>query len=54
MAGFFSGYVLPTAIVVGQSLLLIALLLVFIAFLLYADRKIWAAVQMRRGRPGPG
>ena len=49
MAGFFSGYVVPTAIVVGQSLLLIALLLIFIAFLLYADRKIWAAVQMRRG-----
>jgi NADH-quinone oxidoreductase subunit H len=49
MSGFFSGYVVPTAIVVGQSLLVIALLLIFIAFLLYADRKIWAAVQMRRG-----
>jgi NADH-quinone oxidoreductase subunit H len=49
MSGFFSGYVVPTAIVVGQSLLLIALLLIFIAFLLYADRKIWAAVQLRRG-----
>jgi NADH-quinone oxidoreductase subunit H len=49
MDGFFSGYVVPTAIVVGQSLLVMVLLLIFIAFLLYADRKIWAAVQMRRG-----
>ena len=49
MNEFFHGYVVPTAIVVGQSLLVMVLLLVFIAFLLYADRKIWAAVQMRRG-----
>jgi NADH-quinone oxidoreductase subunit H len=49
MSDFFSGYVVPTAIVVGQSLLVMALLLIFIAFLLYADRKIWAAVQLRRG-----
>jgi NADH-quinone oxidoreductase subunit H len=37
------------AIIVGKSLLLIAALLVFIAYILYADRKIWAAVQLRRG-----
>ena len=37
------------AIIVGKTLLLIACLLVFIAYILYADRKIWAAVQMRRG-----
>jgi NADH-quinone oxidoreductase subunit H len=49
MADFFHGYVVPAAIVVGQSLLLMALLLIFVAYLLYADRKIWAAVQMRRG-----
>ncbi|HET7717111.1 MAG TPA: NADH-quinone oxidoreductase subunit NuoH [Bauldia sp.] len=49
MADFFHGYVVPTAIVVGQSLLLMVLLLIFVAYLLYADRKIWAAVQMRRG-----
>ena len=49
MSEFFHGYVVPTAIVVGQSLLVMVLLLIFIAFLLYADRKIWAAVQMRRG-----
>jgi NADH-quinone oxidoreductase subunit H len=49
MADFFNGYVVPAAIVVGQSLLLMVLLLIFVAYLLYADRKIWAAVQMRRG-----
>ncbi|MBL4628121.1 MAG: NADH-quinone oxidoreductase subunit NuoH [Roseicyclus sp.] len=32
-----------------QSLLLVVPLLVALAFLMYADRKIWAAVQMRRG-----
>ncbi len=37
------------AIVVLQSVVLLSLLLTSIAFLLYADRKIWAAVQMRRG-----
>lgn len=34
---------------VGQSLLLLVALLLFIAYILLADRKIWAAVQMRRG-----
>ena len=34
---------------VGRSLLLLVALLVIIAFLLLMDRKIWAAVQMRRG-----
>ncbi len=34
---------------VAQSLLLLVLLLVAIAYILLADRKIWAAVQMRRG-----
>ncbi len=37
------------AIIVGQSVLLLVALLVYIAYALYADRKIWAAVQMRRG-----
>lgn len=36
-------------ILLGKSLLLIVVLLVLIAYLLYADRKIWAAVQLRRG-----
>ncbi len=36
-------------LVVAQSLLVLVALLVFIAYILYADRKIWAAVQLRRG-----
>ncbi len=34
---------------VGFSLLLLVSLLVIIAFLLLMDRKVWAAVQLRRG-----
>ncbi len=49
MAEFWSGYGLPLLIIVAQSLALIVILLIIVAFLLYADRKIWAAVQMRRG-----
>jgi NADH-quinone oxidoreductase subunit H len=49
MDGFFSTYVVPTAIIVAESLLLLVSLLIFVAYILYADRKIWAAVQMRRG-----
>src|SRR5215218_5853696 len=40
---------LSLALVVGKSLLMIVLLLIYIAFALYADRKVWAAVQLRRG-----
>ncbi|MCX5519076.1 NADH-quinone oxidoreductase subunit NuoH [Kaistia defluvii] len=49
MNGFVENYLIPGAIMVGQSLLVLVLLLVFIAYVLLADRKIWAAVQMRRG-----
>src|SRR6187455_2551104 len=49
MAEFWSSYGLPIALIVGQSLLLLVVLLIIVAFLLYADRKVWAAVQMRRG-----
>ncbi len=41
--------ILLTAFCVGVSLLLLVVLLVIIAFLLLLDRKVWAAVQMRRG-----
>ncbi len=37
------------ALTVGLSLLLLVVLLVIVAFLLLMDRKVWAAVQMRRG-----
>ncbi len=36
-------------IILGQSLALLVGLLVFVAYILLADRKIWAAVQIRRG-----
>jgi NADH-quinone oxidoreductase subunit H len=49
MSGFFSSYVVPGAITVAQSVLLLVTLLIFVAYILYADRKIWAAVQLRRG-----
>ena len=34
---------------VWKALLLLVVLLVFVAYFLLADRKIWAAVQIRRG-----
>ena len=46
---FFTDYVIPGAIIIGQSLLLLVSLLLFTAYILYADRKIFAAIQMRRG-----
>jgi NADH-quinone oxidoreductase subunit H len=36
-------------VIVAQSVLLLVILLVAIAYILLADRKIWAAVQIRRG-----
>jgi NADH-quinone oxidoreductase subunit H len=49
MEEFFYTYLLPFLIVLGQSVLLIVTLLVGVAYILYADRKVWAAVQRRRG-----
>jgi len=49
MAAVWSDYLLPFLIVLGQSVLLLVVLLIAVAYLLYADRKIWAAVQIRRG-----
>ena len=49
MAAFWSDYIWPLVIMVAESVLLLVILLVAIAYVLYADRKIWAAVQIRRG-----
>ncbi|WP_407492662.1 NADH-quinone oxidoreductase subunit NuoH [Pseudooceanicola sp. MF1-13] len=50
MADFFSTHPLGILLLtLGQVLLLVVPLLVALAFLLYADRKIWAAVQLRKG-----
>ena len=48
-AALWTVYLWPLIVIVAQSLLLLVLLLVSIAYVLLADRKIWAAVQMRRG-----
>jgi len=45
----FGEALLTILIIAGKSVLMLVALLVFIAYALYADRKIWAAVQLRRG-----
>jgi len=49
MAEFLTTYIWPLLVMVLQSLLLLLVLLFITAYVLYADRKIWAAVQIRRG-----
>ena len=49
MAAFWTAYMWPLLIMVAESLLLLIILLIAVAYVLYADRKIWAAVQIRRG-----
>jgi NADH-quinone oxidoreductase subunit H len=49
MAELWTDYGQPFALILAQSLALLITLLIIVAFLLYADRKVWAAVQMRRG-----
>ncbi len=49
MAEFFSSNLGIFLIIVAQSLMLIAFVMISLLVLVYADRKIWAAVQMRRG-----
>jgi NADH-quinone oxidoreductase subunit H len=46
---FVTDYLVPGVIIVVESAVLMVVLLIGVAYLLYADRKIWAAVQMRRG-----
>jgi NADH-quinone oxidoreductase subunit H len=45
----WQAYLWPLLVMVFQSVVLLVALLVIIAFLLLMDRKVWAAVQMRRG-----
>ena len=49
MDAFWSDYIWPFAVIVAESVLLLVILLIAIAYVIYADRKIWAAVQIRRG-----
>jgi NADH-quinone oxidoreductase subunit H len=48
-AEFWTSIAWPLIVMVAQSVLLLVILLVGIAYILLADRKIWAAVQIRRG-----
>jgi NADH-quinone oxidoreductase subunit H len=45
----WQAYLWPLLVMVFQSVVLLVALLVSVAFLLLMDRKVWAAVQMRRG-----
>src|SRR3982074_3268292 len=48
-SAFWTGFLWPLIIMLAQSVLLLVVLLIAIAYILLADRKIWAAVQIRRG-----
>jgi NADH-quinone oxidoreductase subunit H len=49
MPEWWTDYAWPVIVIAAQSVLLLVILLVVIAYVLLADRKIWAAVQIRRG-----
>src|SRR5215468_12785248 len=49
MPALWTDYISPLLVIVAQSVLLLLVLLIAVAYVLYADRKIWAAVQIRRG-----
>ncbi len=49
MSALWTSYLWPLIVMVFQSVLLLVILLIAIAYFLLADRKIWAAVQIRRG-----
>src|ERR1700744_532776 len=49
MAELWTAYIWPFVVIAAESLLLLVILLIAVAYVLYADRKVWAAVQMRRG-----
>ena len=46
---FIIGYIIPLLIIFLQSLLVMIAVLLMAYFGIYADRKIWAAVQLRKG-----
>src|SRR6202049_1812071 len=49
MAAIWASFGWPLLVIIAQSVLLLVVLLFSVAYILYADRKIWAAVQIRRG-----
>jgi NADH-quinone oxidoreductase subunit H len=48
-SSFWTGFLWPLIIMLAESVLLLVVLLISVAYILLADRKIWAAVQIRRG-----
>jgi NADH-quinone oxidoreductase subunit H len=49
MAELWTTTIWPLIVIAAQSILLLVILLIAVAYVLLADRKIWAAVQIRRG-----
>src|SRR3974390_2309818 len=49
MLEIWNTFLWPLIIIALESVLWLVILLIVIAYILYADRKIWAAVQIRRG-----
>jgi NADH-quinone oxidoreductase subunit H len=49
MDSFLQGYVVPTAIIVAEVVAVVVPLLIAVAYLTYAERKVLAAMQLRRG-----
>lgn len=48
-ADFFQTGLGTAILLIAQSLLIVAFVMISLLFLVYGDRKIWAAVQMRKG-----
>src|SRR5450756_3063984 len=48
-SAFWTGFLWPLIIMIAESVLVLVVLLLAIAYILLADRKIWAAVHIRRG-----
>jgi NADH-quinone oxidoreductase subunit H len=49
LVDFFWTWIWPLALIIIHSAAILVILMTVIAYVLYADRKIWAAVQIRRG-----
>src|SRR5882762_10379092 len=49
MGNLLHGYVMPTAIIVAEVIAIVVPLLIAVAYLTLAERKVLAAMQLRRG-----
>jgi NADH-quinone oxidoreductase subunit H len=49
MADLWTNYIWPLGVIIVESVVMLVVLLIGVAYILLADRKIWAAVQLRRG-----